>query len=515
MRKYLKYTNDFNKKFIIIISIVLILIFSSNLHAKTFSYLVKAIKAGDEDLVEDIIDAPFLREADVDVNQTSFSGLSPLMVAAESGRLEIAELLIDEGAAINLSNGDGYTALMYAALIGHFEMVELLVDEEAEINMTNNEGVNALTISLSAGLAPEFLGEEFKQIINQVYQNNSDLDIQNYTKISSFLINEGADTLNDEHYILLAVDSNEKEIIEALADNDYNIKDREIAKNSLILAMEKNNADLVKYIIECGADPDYLTKHKDGHEISLFHLAIANNSQDVVDEMIDGGANVNSKIKLKDESKVVEVSPLIYSIEIGRPQIAELLIKGDANPEEKIDIDNEHKTLIEGTTPLILAVKKNQMSVVKELIGGIIFSPKADINDKDGLGNNALMYAIKEDNYEMAEYLIDKEADVNSSNQKGETPLISAIKTQKLDFVELLIEAGANLEYSNSENKSPLDYANELENEEIPIIIQAAIINQKEESQKTKEEKSFLDNVKSGVGSAVDGVKSKAKDIID
>jgi ankyrin repeat protein len=315
---------------------------------------------------------------------------------------------------------------------------------------------------LTAEITPEVLGEEFQSAVNKVYENNSDIDIQNYTEVSAFLINEGADVIRDEHYILAAADLNKTEIIEALADNDYNFRDKEIANATLQSAIEKNDADLVENIIKCGADPNYLNELEDGHEISSFHLAIGTSNSKVVDEMIDGGADVNSRMRLNKDSEIIEVSPLIYSIEMEKPKIAETLIKGDADPEEKIE--NEYESLIKGTTPLILAVKKNQMNVVKELVGSIILSPKADINVKDSLSNNALMYAIKDKNYEMTEYLIDKGAEVNSINKNEETPLILAIKTKNLDFVDLLIEEGADLHYSDSTNKKPLDYANNLEN---------------------------------------------------
>jgi len=52
---------------------------------------------------------------------------SPLTLAACGGHVELAELLIQRGAAIEEVNDEGYTPLMEAAREGHEEMVKLLL----------------------------------------------------------------------------------------------------------------------------------------------------------------------------------------------------------------------------------------------------------------------------------------------------------------------------------------------------------------------------------------------------
>ncbi len=46
-----------------------------------------------------------------------------MRVAAVSGSAEMASLLLQQGASINLSDKNGQTALMTAALNGHEELV--------------------------------------------------------------------------------------------------------------------------------------------------------------------------------------------------------------------------------------------------------------------------------------------------------------------------------------------------------------------------------------------------------
>ena len=51
------------------------------------------------------------------------SGTSPLMLASQSGHVEIVRLLLEAGSDRNLANSDGYTALMAACGNGHVEVV--------------------------------------------------------------------------------------------------------------------------------------------------------------------------------------------------------------------------------------------------------------------------------------------------------------------------------------------------------------------------------------------------------
>ena len=55
------------------------------------------------------------------------SGVTALILAADSGHERVVELLLRRGAAINLQDSIGGTALMLAAHNGHERVVELLI----------------------------------------------------------------------------------------------------------------------------------------------------------------------------------------------------------------------------------------------------------------------------------------------------------------------------------------------------------------------------------------------------
>jgi ankyrin repeat protein len=75
----------------------------------------------------------------VDVNYQRTSVNTPLHTAAEQGFREIAEILLANGAQVNIkSKVEGKTPLHYASQKDFLNVVELLVNNNAKINMTDN-----------------------------------------------------------------------------------------------------------------------------------------------------------------------------------------------------------------------------------------------------------------------------------------------------------------------------------------------------------------------------------------
>jgi len=60
--------------------------------------------------------------------------LTPLMLAAREGHLDVARILVDAGADIDAGAGDGKTALAIAIFNGNYELASLLVDHDADVN---------------------------------------------------------------------------------------------------------------------------------------------------------------------------------------------------------------------------------------------------------------------------------------------------------------------------------------------------------------------------------------------
>ena len=60
--------------------------------------------------------------------------LTPLMLAAREGDVELARILVDAGAEIDVAAGDGKTALALAIFNGNYEVASFLVSHEADVN---------------------------------------------------------------------------------------------------------------------------------------------------------------------------------------------------------------------------------------------------------------------------------------------------------------------------------------------------------------------------------------------
>lgn len=72
-----------------------------------------------------------------------FGGSSPLISASLFGKTEVAKILIDAGAEINIQNNDGSTALHTASFLCRPEIVAMLLKKGADKTIKNNFGSTA------------------------------------------------------------------------------------------------------------------------------------------------------------------------------------------------------------------------------------------------------------------------------------------------------------------------------------------------------------------------------------
>ena len=96
--------------------------------------------------------AMLLAENGADVNITDTNGNTPLIfIIHKTGNLEITRRLLEKGAAVNTQNRTGETALMYAAWRGHSNIVQLLLENRADVTLKNRQGDTALGLAESKG----------------------------------------------------------------------------------------------------------------------------------------------------------------------------------------------------------------------------------------------------------------------------------------------------------------------------------------------------------------------------
>lgn len=131
---------------------------------------------------------------------------------------------------------------------------------------------------------------------------------------------------------------------------------------------------------------------------------------------------------------------------------------------------------IKAESTFLTSVKETKATELKKL-----FTKSANLNEKDSLGNTALMLAITNENKTLAKLLIDKKADLNLKNNEGQSALYIALVNEQPDIAIILINKGASLENISSEGDSALLIAtttNAIKVMKLVLKMNAALINQ-------------------------------------
>ncbi len=132
------------KKTLLIFSLVFA--FCINANAADDQTCINAARDGDIETVRKYIDAC------KNVNALNPYGGTAIMFAARAGHTEIAKLLIDAKANLNIQGRyAGTTALMWAAQYGSTDIVKLLIEAKANVNLKNKHGQTALTLANENG----------------------------------------------------------------------------------------------------------------------------------------------------------------------------------------------------------------------------------------------------------------------------------------------------------------------------------------------------------------------------
>ena len=85
----------------------------------------------------------------VTIDKQNNKGYSALMWASEYGHKEVAELLLDKGAQVDLPSANGSTSMIMASRKGHKEVVELLFDRGAKVEVELRGGAKSALAAAS------------------------------------------------------------------------------------------------------------------------------------------------------------------------------------------------------------------------------------------------------------------------------------------------------------------------------------------------------------------------------
>ncbi len=169
----------------------------------------------------------------------------------------------------------------------------------------------------------------------------------------------------------------------------------------LYRACRELRLEKVKELLQLGADANYDT----GRNYSCLNLAVLGEADEIVDLLVEYGANVN-KVDSEYDGRTV-----LFSAVTSSASITKMLLERGA----ELHVVDAH-----GNTPLHVAAGEGKVDVVE-----LLLDQGVEVNQRNSAGATALHWvaADSHDLSEVAGVLIKHGANVNAKNDRGYTPL--------------------------------------------------------------------------------------------
>ena len=468
----------------------------------------------------------------VDFSATNEIGLTPLLYAIECNNERALRVLLeysgvnmeyrlpDNFAAypyINKYEGDsvnigGATPLMFAIFKNNSRIVKELIDKGANVRAKDNEGnsVFLYACGFGDGNIIRMLLQKDKTLVNDKTPNGN---------LNGLHYAAAFNNLNTINFLIKNVDMNINERdsngCTALYYAAYYAK--KDAYNLLIkLGANKDIGDnygvTPEYILSGGSSAIDLENKEDNNtntyneNMFIARVIQTSDTNALRDIMMYSNFNMNSIIMAYE-------TPLTYAIHLDKDDIVNELLSYRKNNTNIINIEtsyipadevyfNEDRAEFRGNiylgdvSPLQYAIFKNNTNIINTLL-----HYGADINRKDSLGDNALMYAARFSSAEVIDTILNYSSNsyrvvdiygntplhnasslgntnalialmnrtpinINIQNINGDTPLHLAVKNNNSNTYRFLLLKGADYTIKNYDGKTASDllYGDSVEN---------------------------------------------------
>lgn len=358
---------------------------------------LKACRTGDAATVQAAIDAK------LNLNQLS-NKATPLTNAILFGHEDVAKMLIDAGADINIANGMEQTPLMLACYRAYEQLVQKLIAAACQLNEWDKSGNTALLYAcphyqtkpelvkmlLQAGAQPEACSENGSSALAYAFNQNKEKLIE--------LFLSKADTTSADFTRSLA--------------------------SVMRKACSSGKLELVKRLIALGASPVY---YNENHSYSSpLQTAISANQLELVRYLLEQGAG--------DWSRKSTLNSLSYELaNLENLEIIKLLIAHEFPINATLDYEE----------PLLFsAIQEKNKPLIKLLLE---HGADTSVTGKNGQSVKAYAHAYLSDDKELMELLT-----------KGDTSLSKEEATESLSQIVL------DFPYSKAEQKLAIERVKEL-----------------------------------------------------
>jgi ankyrin repeat protein len=335
-----------------------------------------------------------------------------LLHAARLGRLDAVKLFIERGVDVNFTDTFGRTALLWAATGGHLEVVQYLLKQGALLEPYDECGntpalqaarkgrTSVVGVLLDHGVSIEHADENGQTLLSWAA-------LEGHGDTTQLLLDRGANVETVDNRgrtpLLWAAEASCVETAKMLIDRGANVNSSDGESSPLSLAAHNGDSPMVRLLLRARASTEFTTPKK---QTPLILAAMSEGASrfNAVRALLDNGANM-----------------------------------------EAIDED--------GKTALYYTLRSS------EDLFNLFAARGANLNARDNLGRNLLMYASMGGPGNHIETLIKMGLNVNDQDGDGMTALHHAVKHEATKSMLPLLRGGADPEIRNQEGLSVYELA--------------------------------------------------------
>ena len=430
-------------------------------------------------LPDNFADYPFVNKYEGD--SVNIGGATPLMFAIFKNNSKAVKELIDKGANVRAKDNEGNSVFLYACGFGDGNIIRMLLQKDKMIvnDKTPNSNLNGLHYAAAFNNL-----NTINFLVKNVDMNINDRDSNGCTALYYAAYYQKQDAYN----LLIKLGANKD-----IGDNYGVTPEYILSGGSSAIDLDDNNKE---------------NNNTNTYNENMFIARVIQTSDTnaLRDIMMYSNFNMNSII-------IAYETPLTYAIHLDKYDMVDELLSYRKNNTNIINIEtsyipadevyfNEDRTEFRGNvylgdvSPLQYAIFKNNTNIINTLL-----HYGADINRKDSLGDNALMYAARFSSAEVIDTILNYSSNsyrvvdiygntplhnasslgntnalialmnrtpinINIQNVNGDTPLHLAVKNNNSNTYRFLLLKGADYSIKNYDGKTASDllYGDSIEN---------------------------------------------------
>ena len=372
--------------------------------------LMEAVKKGDAKNVRSLLESASFNKADID--RKGISGETALTVAAGDGNLEIVQLLVEHGAAVDAGKDGARTPLIEASGQGYVKVVQYLIEKGADVNARGG-GITALLAASRNDVFPFKPKGNRKRTMASLLSAGADVNVQDESWMKT-----------GRTPLMFAVTQGDAAAVQSFLAKGAKLDVKDSNGDTAMAIAKKARLEYIVSLLE-KAEKGPIEAPPAGPELPPIFDAVRENSLSKVKALLKGGEDVDRRTPSGS-------TPLMFAADGGNAEIARYLIKEGADVNAGNGMNN---------TALIFAATKGHANIAADLL-----RKKADVNARNLSRGDALIYAVIHNKADVVRILLKSGADIDRTYDDGKTALIAAVAEGNEGIARQLIARGAEID---------------------------------------------------------------------